>query len=33
LQEVGMRGDSFEVDGGLNSTGSPMLMVETSIEN
>ena len=33
FQQVSMWGDNFKVDGGLNSITSPMLLVNTSMEN
>ncbi|XP_020212519.1 transcription factor TGA4 isoform X2 [Cajanus cajan] len=33
FQQVSMWGDSFKVNGGLNSIASPILMVDTSMEN
>ncbi|XP_004515653.1 transcription factor TGA3-like isoform X2 [Cicer arietinum] len=33
FQQVSMWGDSFKVEGGLNSIASPMLLVNTSMEN
>ncbi|XP_027942389.1 transcription factor TGA3-like isoform X4 [Vigna unguiculata] len=32
FQQVGMWGDGFKVDGGLNSIASPILMVDTNVE-
>ncbi|KAK7353122.1 hypothetical protein VNO80_18561 [Phaseolus coccineus] len=33
FQQVGMWGDGFKVDGGLNSIASPILMVDTNVES
>ncbi|KAL2339855.1 hypothetical protein Fmac_007795 [Flemingia macrophylla] len=33
FQQVSMWGDNFKVDGGLNSIASPILMIDTTMEN
>jgi len=33
FQQVGMWGDGFKVDGGLNSIASPILMVDNNVES